>query len=74
MNLIPDFDLSDKLTIKIDGEDHVVDSIVQFKRTHTGCPQFRLAMCCQCCNSRLYWFSKYKLNEYGCKALRELAS
>ena len=31
-------------------------------------------MCCPCCKTRLYWFSKYKLSEYGCKALRELAT
>ena len=57
----------------IDASDHLVDSIVQFKRTPQGVPQFRLAMCCLCCKGRQFWFTKPKLEECGCSNLKKLA-
>ena len=31
-------------------------------------------MCCQCCKTRLYWYQKPKIDEFGCRALRDLAA
>ena len=44
--------------IMFDGGVHLVDSIIKFKRTKQGVPYFKLAMCCQCCKSKSFWFSK----------------
>lgn len=65
--------VDDKLTIEFDNQDHFVDTIVQFKKTKVGVPQFRLAMCCNCCKSRMYWFSVSKITEQGSPALQSLA-
>ena len=53
--------LDEKLTITFDNQDHFVDTIVQFKKSMLGVAQFRLAMCCTCCKSRLYWVSQNKI-------------
>jgi len=63
----------DQLTITLDGKTHLVDSIVQFKKTLTGISQFRLEMYCECCVNRTFWFSMSKLVSLGCSGLQELA-
>ena len=63
----------DSLSIKMSGKDHSVDTIVQFKRTKTGKPLFRLSMCCHCCKSKSFWISKSQIEENGTKALNDLA-
>lgn len=55
------FEIDDRLVIKIEDKDHLVDTIVQFKKTLGGVPQFKLAMCCNCCRSREYWYSIHKI-------------
>ena len=67
------FEMDDKLYLKIDDNDHLVDSIVHFKKSKLGVPQFRLSMCCACCQDRLYWFSKSKIEQCGCQALVDLS-
>jgi hypothetical protein len=65
--------VDDRLTIKFDNNDHLVDTIIQFKKTKLGVPQFRLTMCCNCCRTRMYWFSVSKILEQGSPALVSLA-
>jgi hypothetical protein len=44
-----------------DGDIHLVDTIVQFKKTKLGQPYFRLTMYCPCCKHRQFWCSLQKL-------------
>lgn len=64
---------SDLLSIKFSGQDHLVDTIVRFKRTKMGKPLFRLSMYCPCCKSKQYWFCLSQIEESGTKKLVELA-
>ena len=64
----------DRLIIQFDGKMHLVDSIVQIKRTKAGVPYFKLAMCCQCCNSKSFWFSKNTVLSDACTSLKNLAN
>jgi hypothetical protein len=61
------------LSIKMSGTDHIVDTIVQFKRTKSGKPLFRLSMCCHCCKAKTFWISKTQIDENGSKSLKDLA-
>ena len=58
----------------MDGAIHLVDSIVQFKRTKQGMQYFKLAMCCQCCKSKSFWFSKTSIENEACDSLKYLAN
>ena len=40
------------LYLKNDGQIHLVDTIVQFKKSKLGQPYFRLTMYCPCCQNR----------------------
>ena len=44
-----DYVPDDRLTIRINNVEHLVDSIVQVRRTKVSGAHFRLAMCCLCC-------------------------
>lgn len=72
-DLIEETIIDDKLTIYFDKKDHLVDTIVQFKKSSMGIPKFKLSMCCNCCDSRLYWFPLSKIITYGSSALQNLA-
>ena len=61
--------IDDRIFIHMDGKPHQVDTIVDQKKTPGGQSLFCLAMCCHCCKSRNYWFSKKKIMEYGCAQL-----
>ena len=38
-----------------------------------GISQFKLAMCCQCCKSKSFWYSKPKILANACNSLKKLA-
>mmetsp|Transcript_593 Transcript_593/g.1137 ORF Transcript_593/g.1137 Transcript_593/m.1137 type:complete len:96 (+) Transcript_593:291-578(+) len=61
------------LTIKLNGEAHLIDTIVQHRKSKLGVPYFKLTMFCNCCKQRQYWCSLTKIEEAGSKALRDLA-
>ena len=66
--------LDDQLKVRYNGNEHLVDSIVQVRRTKGGASHFKLAMCCLCCKGTTVWHSKGFLEANACKALIDLAS
>ena len=65
--------IDDRLIIRVNGSEHLVDSIVQFRRTKAGISHFKLAMCCICCKQQSTWHSKSFIEENACRQLVELA-
>lgn len=68
-NLMPD----DRLTIRHEGAEHLVDSIVQVRRAKVGGLRFKLAMCCLCCKAQTVWHSKAFIKQFGNQNLIMLA-
>ena len=66
--------MSGGLTISYNEKAHFVDSIIDYKRTGLGTSLFKVAMFCECCQGRTFWFSKMKINKNGCQGLGELAN
>jgi hypothetical protein len=64
----------DRLIIKFEGGIHLVDSIVQFKKSKWGVPYFKLEMCCQCCKAKYFWISKTNIQNDACESLKCQAS
>ena len=64
----------DRLTIRHDGLEHLVDSIVQVRRAKVTGTRFKLAMCCLCCKGQTVWHSKAFIEKHGCKDLVLLAT
>ena len=68
-----DMPIDDRLTIKVNGAEHLVDSIVQFRRSKVGISHFKLTMCCPCCKQQSIWHTKKYIQENACQQLVELA-
>lgn len=68
-DLMPD----DRLTIRHEGAEHLVDSIVQVRRAKVGGVRFKLAMCCLCCKGQAVWHSKAFIEKFACRNLILLA-
>lgn len=54
--------ISQGLTLRFNQFDHLVDSIVDFKKTLLGNSLFQIKMYCRCCQGRTYWFSKKEIS------------
>eukprot|EP00347_Sterkiella_histriomuscorum_P018992 403343383 len=62
------------LTLKFNSQQHLVDSIVGFKKTVSGNSLFQITMHCKCCKDRTYWFQKKEICVSGSRQLEQLAS
>ena len=62
------------MTLRFNHQDHLVDSIVNFKKTFGGNSLFKLTMYCECCKNRTYWFSRKEIIQNGCGELDLLAN
>ena len=63
----------DHLGIKMNDSYHLVDTIIQFKRTKAKRAMFRLQMCCQCCLNKNIWVNMKIIEQNGTETLKQLA-
>ena len=64
----------DQLAISFGGKAHEIDTILRCKKTLGGEGLFQLAMLCECCLGRTYWFSRKEIQLKGTPQLEVLAS
>jgi len=61
-------------SLKINGTEHQIDSIVGFKRGVDGKPLFQVAMMCPCCEGRLCWLTQERIHQDASGELDDLAN